>query len=391
MEQKKGISLKIALLSTCFVTASINAITANIPEMTKSFPDVPLYVIELLTTVPSLFQMLGVLCGGLIAKRLGYKGTLLLGLFCCGVGGVIPVFFPRFGVILVTRCVYGIGCGFTTSMLLTLLIHFFDGSARSTMIGLNGGISGLGSALTAFAAGQLLSFGWNVSFTVYLVAVPAIVLFAVIVPDVRGTAGVPKEKAATGRRGGFAGLARLGLLMFLSVLLATMYVIKASTLITESGFGTAREGSYAITAISLGSFSAGLTYGPLRAKLGKYSLALFYAVCLAGFLLGGLARGLVLVLAGAFALGYGYLGFVPFIQEQVSRDFAAYGETATNLILILQSLGAFAAPYLGNLFRLISEGLRTQFFLCAGCCAVLAVFAALMQENGKAAVPTRAE
>ena len=64
MEQKKGISLKIALLSTCFVTASINAITANIPEMIKSFPDVPLYVIELLTTVPSLFQMLGVLCGG---------------------------------------------------------------------------------------------------------------------------------------------------------------------------------------------------------------------------------------------------------------------------------------------------------------------------------------
>ena len=181
MEQKKGISLKIALLSTCFVTASINAITANIPEMTKSFPDVPLYVIELLTTVPSLFQMLGVLCGGLIAKRLGYKGTLLLG---------------------------------------------------------------------------------------------------------------------------------------------------------------------------------------------------------------GLARGLGLVLAGAFALGYGYLGFVPFIQEQVSRDFAAYGETATNLILILQSLGAFAAPYLGNLFRLISESLRTQFFLCAGCCAALALFAALMQENSKAAVST---
>ncbi|MBR1659207.1 MAG: MFS transporter [Oscillospiraceae bacterium] len=377
------VRLKIALLSTCFVTASLNAITANIPEMARSFPDVPLYVIELLTTIPSLFQMLGVLGGRFTARRLGYKNNVLLGLLLCGAGGVIPVFLPYFGVILATRCLYGAGCGLTTSTLLTLLIHFFDGGERSTMIGLNGGISGLGSALTAFAAGQLLAFGWNVSFAVYFIAVPAFVLFAAIVPQVRSVSAADAAEGS-GEKRGIAGLIGLAVLMFVSVLVVTIYVIKASTLVTSCGFGTAREGSYAITAISLGSFTAGLSYGPVRARLGKYSLALFYLICLAGFLAGGLARALPPVLAGAFLLGYGYLGFVPYLQEQASRDFAAFGETATNLILVLQSLGAFAAPYLGNLLAAVSGNLRTQFLLCAGCCAALALLAALLPRPRKA-------
>jgi hypothetical protein len=51
--------LKVSLLSTCLIWAAINAITANIPEMAKSFSNVDLYVVELVATVPSLFQMIG--------------------------------------------------------------------------------------------------------------------------------------------------------------------------------------------------------------------------------------------------------------------------------------------------------------------------------------------
>lgn len=376
MSQNKNLKLKAALLSTCLVSASLNAVTGMVPEMAKSFPAVSLSAIELIATVPSLFQMAGVLGGRYAARKLGYKGAMVLGLLLCAAGGVVPVFLPLFPVIFITRCLFGVGAGLLMSSLLTLIVHFFDGETRSTMIGLNGGISGLGSAGTTFAAGQLLAFGWNASFGVYFLGFGVLLLVAAFVPRVSSgetapaAAGDPKEKLPLGLWG-------LCFFMFLSVMLATMYVIKASTLITEGGLGTAREGSLAITILSLGSLAAGLTYGRLRARLGGFTLVLAFGTCAAGFLLGGFAGSLGLVWAGAFLLGYGYLIFMPYLQEQVSRSYSAYGEAATNLVLVFQSVGAFATPWLGNLFGMVTEDFKAQFLLTAACFGALAVGTAL--------------
>lgn len=255
-------------------------------------------------------------------------------------------------------------------------IPVWTGSAKGTrqtcsLIGLNGGISGLGSAAATFGAGQLLAFGWNVSFSVYFLGFAVMALVLVFVPKAEGTVAAPAEPAE--RKAGKLpmGLWGLGLLMFVSVMLATVYVIKASALITEYGCGTAKEGSLAITFLSLGSFAAGLTYGKLRAKLGSLTLALAFGICVLGFLMGGFANSLLPVWAGAFLLGYGYLIFMPFLQEQASRSYGVYGETATNLVLVFQSVGAFVTPWLGNLFGLVSEDLKAQFFMTAACFALL--------------------
>ena len=264
MSRNKSLFLKIALLSTCLVSASLNAVTGLVPEMAAAFPTVPLSAIELIATVPSLFQMAGVLGEQLLARRLGHKGAMLLGLLFCAAGGIIPVFLPLFPVILVTRCFFGAGCGLLMSSLLTLVVAFFDGRTRSAMIGLNGGISGIGSALATLAAGLLLAF----------------------------------------------------------------------------------------------------------------------AICAAGFLLGGFANSLALVWAGAFLLGYGYLIFMPYLQDQASRSYGTYGETATNLVLVFQSVGAFVTPWLGNLFGLASEDLKAQFFMTAVCFILLTAGSVLLMMDG---------
>lgn len=389
MSQNRSLFLKIALLSTCLVSASLNAVTGLVPEMAAAFPTVSLSAIELIATVPSLFQMVGVLGEQLLAKKLGHKGAMLLGLLFCAAGGIIPILLPLFPVIFVTRCFFGTGCGLLMSSLLTLIVAFFDGGTRSTMIGLGGGISGVGSALSTFAAGQLLAFGWNMSFAVYFLGFAVLALVIVFVPKVKTAAPAESTERKTGKPP--LGLWGLGALMFVSVMLATMYVIKASTLITEYGYGTAKEGSLAITILSLGSFAAGLTYGSLRVKLKKHTLTLAFAVCAAGFLLGGFADSLGLVWAGAFLLGYGYLIFMPYLQDQASRSYGAYGETATNLVLVLQSVGAFVTPWLGNLFGLVSGDLKAQFFMTAACFMLLTVLSVwqtvkLTKQNHKGAV-----
>lgn len=374
--------LKAALLSTSLIAASLNAITGMIPEMAKAFPHLPLSSIELVATIPSLFQMLGILCGKPVSSRIGHKYTMLLGLICCTIGGVLPVFFPKFEVILVTRCLFGIGCGFQMSSILALIIHFFSGRSQSAMIGLNGGISGIGSALSTFVAGQLLVLGWSKTFCVYFFGLIVIFFFLFAVPNTKAEPSAARRASGSAKNRVSPGLVGFGVLMFVSVALATFYVIKATTLITERGFGTAADGSLSITFLSLGSFAAGLTYGRIRAKLGKRSLALFFFICAVGNLIGFFATGKAAVWIGAFFLGYGYLGFMPYIQDEAARRYRALGDAATNLILIFQSAGAFITPYIFPALNWISNELRAHFLIVAVLFAGLATVDAVLSCIG---------
>lgn len=51
MSQKR---LQFALLSASLLVGSAAAINANIPAMAQHFKDVPLSMVEMLTTIPSL-------------------------------------------------------------------------------------------------------------------------------------------------------------------------------------------------------------------------------------------------------------------------------------------------------------------------------------------------
>ena len=379
----KNLKLKLALLSAALVSASLNAITGMIPEMAKSFSGVDLSAIELITTIPSLFQMVGILLAKFVADRIGHKYTAFAGLLFCGIGGILPFFLPLFPVILVTRCLFGIGTGFINASQLTLIIHFFTGNTRSTMIGLNGTFGGLGSALWTFIAGQLLVFGWNASFAVYVIGFIVAAVFFFSVPNVTEEKSAERVVRQPVHARLPLGLFGLAVLDFVAVLMATFYVIKASTLITENGFGTAAEGSTAISVLSIGSLLAGLTYGRIRKGFGYHALTFFFLICLLGNGIGGIAGNCTAVYIGAFLLGYGYIGFVPFIQEEASRKYGAFGQRATNTVLVFQSLGAFFTPYICPVFDFVSDSLASQFLMVAVCYAVLTVVAIVYAVRSK--------
>lgn len=71
--KKKGWLMKFSLLSISLVLTSAGSIAANIPEMQKSFPEVPLSSIELLTTIPALTVLIFVILSSFIANYIGEK------------------------------------------------------------------------------------------------------------------------------------------------------------------------------------------------------------------------------------------------------------------------------------------------------------------------------
>jgi len=373
--------MKVSLLSTCLIWASINAITANIPEMAKSFSDVDLYMVELIATVPSLFQMLSVLLSAPIAKRFGLKNTCSLGLLLCGVFGVLPIFVQDFYVVFASRCVFGVGCGLIVSNALSLIIEFFEGPERSSVIGLQGSVGGLGSAVTALVAGRLLAFGWNWSFVVYALAFFVLALFNFGVPAGGAAKETQETTAAAGRGGSVGYLVLQAAFMFCSILTLTLFVVKASTYIVDAGLGDAQQGSLAITLVSVGSLVAGALYGKIRSVLSDFALVVFMAIGAAGFAVAALFSSFAAVMVASFLIGYSMMALVPHLQENVSVRCADLGQVGTNTILVAQALGAFGAPYLGTFLARFVPGLPGQFLVCGVVFCVLAVVAWVMPKG----------
>ena len=123
--------LKIALLSVSLLVASAPAINANIPAMAKAFPNVPLSTVELLTTISSMFLMISVLTSSFIARKIGYKQTILLGIIIVAIFGTLPAFTHSFWLIMVSRALLGYGIGLFNSLLVTMISYFYHGEIRT--------------------------------------------------------------------------------------------------------------------------------------------------------------------------------------------------------------------------------------------------------------------
>lgn len=161
MSQKR---LQFALLSASLLVGSAAAINANIPAMAQHFKDVPLSMVEMLTTIPSLFLMISVFISTFIAKRLGYKQTIMLGLAIVMISGLIPLWIDNFIMILMSRGALGFGIGLFNSLLVSMINYFYEPQMRSSMYGLQSAFEGAGGIFITFLAGQLLKINWQAPF-----------------------------------------------------------------------------------------------------------------------------------------------------------------------------------------------------------------------------------
>ena len=80
---KNKYMLKISLLSVSLLMGTAAAINGNIPALADAFINIPLSLVEMISTLPSLFLMISVLISTTIAKKIGYKRTIARDSPCC--------------------------------------------------------------------------------------------------------------------------------------------------------------------------------------------------------------------------------------------------------------------------------------------------------------------
>lgn len=372
--------LKIALLSASLLVASAPAINANLPAMVAAFPEIPLSLVEMLTTIPSMFLMISVLTSSFIAKKLGYKQTIVTGLVIVAISGIIPVIVNNFYMILIARAMLGFGIGLFNSLLVAMISYFYDGDERSTLFGIQSACEGLGGMAITFISGQLLRINWQAPFYAYLIAIPVVILFTVFVPkvstkDLLEKVNVSKNANTTKDGNSFLPLVGYIALIFIVAILYMTMGIKLSALMTSEGYATASDASTVLIALSLGAMLAGFSFGKIIKLLKDYTLPVAFGIMAISMFIIGISSNTILTIFGGFLVGLGFRMILPYIINKINTSNIPNTSLATSLILVGYNLGVFITPYGSMVLEYFAggRGLRGVFYLDGLTFVVLAI------------------
>lgn len=361
--------LKIALLSVSMLVAVAPAINANIPAMKEAFPQIPLSMVEMITTIPSLFLMISVLTSGFIAKKIGYKQTIMLGLGIVAISGIIPVFIGNFYLVLFSRAVLGFGIGLFNSLLIGLISYFFDGNERTTLIGYHEALGGLGGMLITYIAGQLMHVNWQAPFISYAIAIPVFFIFWKVIPKVKTEDILHKNTKQVvvndGKEGNFSIVFVFMILIVIGATLNMTMGIKVSSLIVEQGYGSASDASTVIMLLSLGAMISGFLFGKMYKIFKNYIMSVGFTITALAMFIIGISNTSWMTVLGGFLVGFGFRVMMPCLTNIVNSSHLKNPTLATSLLLVAYNLGSAFAPYGSMLIQKFSwtSDLRGVFYV----------------------------
>jgi MFS family permease len=389
---KNELMKKIAILSVSFIVVSGGAVAANIPAMAKTFADVPLSTVEMLSTIPALFIIVSVLVSNTIARYLGYKRTIAIGIAIVLVSGIIPAITNNFWIIFISRALFGIGIGLFNSLLIAIISHFYDGDERSAMIGFQSAFEGLGGMTATFAVGQLLKIHWQTSFWVYLSALPVLILFLLFVPNVTydeirkekslntSVERVPNKKANNEAEVGKRAFLGYIVLLVIVVVIYMSIAVKVTTLMTTLGYGDATDSSNILALIGVGAMAAGFLFGKVYRVTKKYTLPLAFFFMSIGMLLIGSSNSIFQTGIGAIICGFSVRTFIPYLFNKINASTAGNAGYRTSLLLVGFNFGSAFSPYgIALLERVYPvSSVRDIFFIEAAMMVILALIGVVL-------------
>lgn len=154
----------------------VSSIAPAFPSIARSL-DVSTNQIGLLITFFTLPGIIFTPIFGILADRFNRKVILVPSLFLFGIAGTACALADNFHQLLLFRVFQGIGSAALGVLNLTLIGDLYFGNDRATVMGYNGSILSIGTALYPAIGGALAIIGWSYPFYLSLLALP-IGLFA---------------------------------------------------------------------------------------------------------------------------------------------------------------------------------------------------------------------
>lgn len=339
--------MRFSLLSISLVLTSAYAISPALPAMVSQFHDQSRANVELLSTIPSFSVMVMVLASGFIARKIGEKTTVILGLVLSAIFGVIPFFTSNFWVIMGSRVCLGIGFGLINSLAVSMIGMFFKGDEKATMMGFRSSFESLGQSLMTLVAGFLLVAGWKGTFLVYLIAIPILILFVIFVHPTRSAqTSEAQETAVTSKQKINAPIVLIATFLFAIVVAYIGITVRFSSIVSNYQLGTMEQSSRILSVMTFCGMLVGFIFGTINKLLRAHTLTLGILCMALGCIFVYSSQSFVMLSIGALLAGIGYPIMVAYTFNKISDVCASDSSTlSTAVVLVGCNLGAFLAPY----------------------------------------------
>ncbi|WP_227450877.1 MFS transporter [Clostridioides sp. ES-S-0108-01] len=350
----------IALLSVALIVNSAPAISANNPAIIQSFPYVSPVYVGLLTTIPSLFLVIGVFLTSLIENRIGKKYTIITGLIIVGIFGTLPAWYQgSFFILFLSRCLLGLGIGLFNRLLIQMISSLYQKDTRNKAkaLGLESACEGLGGIIMTISVGQLIKINWSISFIVYGFAIVSLIFVAIFIPNQRlnlvNTEEIDTQVSVSKERRTKSIL--LGFILFCIVLLFINYNLQITPLLIERSIGNATNGSNMIAAIAAGAFIAGNLFGVTYMYLKRWLLPIAAFIAGISIFLTNLSSSIIFILICSLILGFAFRNIMPYFMHTFTTGGEEVAKFGTTVVLVAYNLGATLAPYASQAISFFSS------------------------------------
>lgn len=298
--------LTLLFLSSLTIMAA-SLVAPALPSIAQEFDNLQNaeFLSRLVLSVPALFIALTASVAGKVIDKYGRMGPLYFGLILYSISGTAVYFANGLYIILIYRAILGIAIGLLSTVVVTLIGDYYQGTERSRFIGTQTSFIGFTGVAFLLFGGWLADISWRHPFLMYLLA---IVLIPLCFQNLKETH--TRKKAALEP----LSITPLQIVIFITgfITMILFYIVPTQLpfIVRESGQTANAMSGIALAVNALGMMLTSLGFS--RIVGGKSHATVFafgFAIMGFGTIVSGLSGSYLMILGGMFIAGMG-LGFV---------------------------------------------------------------------------------
>lgn len=344
-----------AILAPSLIVSSGKAITPALPSMMKSFPNVPITMFDMISTVQQLSALITLFLSIWIARKISMKKTIGIGIFITAVCGIMPAFSHSFMFILLSRFAWGIGLGLLNSLAIDAINIFFRHreNLRIRMSGYRTAMEPLGQCVPDILMGLLVMINWQVSFLAYGLIFIILIYFWKCFPSTNNEAIKRNHKTPSISillptryivRMVNVVLGLFVLMIFIVMANASVFV-EVPNLMHYLHLGTPGTAGVIIGLNTIFAFFANASFGRIFSYLHRYTIVMGIIMITLGTFVESISANVWMLTLGAILSGMAFPMFGTYSYALVGKVIPVRYETAAIAFLITGSnIGSFLVP-----------------------------------------------
>lgn len=323
------------------------------------FNQVNVGVLNFILSGPALIAVFIAPFVGRGMNRIGKKRMLLIGMAFFTVGAVLGGIVENALYMAVMRGIVGIAVGIVSPTCMAIIADIFasDEKKLGTMMGFwNAGMSLIG-ALVSLISGMLVAFNWRYIFSIYLIALPIILMICVFLPG-KST----NEAAADGgplslEPMPWKSVWTMYFSYFLGELVLCVMYYEISIYMAELNLGGSMIAGALSTVMTLGTCGACLIFGLLYARFQPFLPGLIHLLIACAYFLFAFFPSAISATIGMVLIGIGNGLIMSYYQTHlaivVPKNQVSFALGISSSVL---GVAMFFCTYFSTFLRIVTDG-----------------------------------